>query len=337
MKMTIGEIARLAGVSKTTVSRVLNEKPDVDPATREKILALIDEYSFQPNAFAKAISLQKSHYIGLLIPHKADYVFSNPFYTEVMHGVSTQVDRCGYYLLLCYAHDANYLDIYRQKRVEGFVLLSPGSFHKQIIDSLEKEGVPFVSTAKISDEDSMVYVDVDNHAGGAMLTEHLVSLGHQKIAYIGKPTLTSSLERLKGYHSVLEKHHLPFSEQWVFVTETSSIESGYDYTRRLLLKEDPPTAIFLANDVMAIGAIKAVQEMGLRVPEDISIAGFDDIPLASYSNPQLTTVRQPTYEKGSVSAQLLIDMLENQSQPQPKTLDVELIVRASTGPRSPNR
>src|SRR5512140_2631496 len=160
MKITIDEIAKLAGVSKTTVSRVLNKKPDVDPATRERILALISEYDFQPNAFAKAISLQNSRYIGLLVPHKAAYIFSNSFYTEVMRGVSTEVDSCGYYLLICYAHEVNYLDIYKQKRVEGFVLLSPGSYHKGIIESLKTEQVPFVSTAKVTNEE-MVYVDID--------------------------------------------------------------------------------------------------------------------------------------------------------------------------------
>jgi DNA-binding LacI/PurR family transcriptional regulator len=329
--MTIGEIARLAGVSKTTVSRVLNEKPDVDPATREKILGLIAEYGFQPNAFAKAISQQKSLHVGLLIPHKAEYVFSNPFYTDVMHGVSTQVDRCGYYLLMCYAHESNYLDIYRQKRVDGFVLLSPGYFHQNIIDSLNKENVPFVSTAKISDEENMVFVDVDNFKGGAQVTEHLIGLGHRNIAYIGKPTLTSSLERMQGYRSVLEAHGLQYSDQHILVPETSSIESGHDSTIALLQGPDAPTAIFLANDVMAIGAINAVHELGMRVPDDVSIVGFDDIPLARYVNPPLTTVRQPTYEKGSEAARLLIEMLETNLQPQSKVLDVEMVVRASTG------
>lgn len=332
MRITIGEIARIAGVSKTTVSRVLNDKPDVDPGTREKILALISQYSFQPNAFAKAISLQKSHHIGLLIPHKAEYVFSNPFYTEVMHGVSVQVDRCGYYLLICYAHEVNYLDIYNQKRVDGFILLSPGSFNTQIIDTLNKEQVPFVSTAKIADKQGMIYVDIDNFHAGSLVIEHLVSLGHRKIAYIGKPSLTSSIERMQGYRAVLEKYNLPFSESWVYTTDTSSTASGHEYTHRVLREPDRPTAIFLANDVMAIGAIKAVEEMGLRVPEDISIVGFDDIPLASYITPPLTTVRQPTFEKGSEAARMLVNLLEENSLPQSKIMDVELVVRGSTGP-----
>lgn len=332
MKITISEIAKIAGVSKTTVSRVLNNKPDVDPATREKILALISETGFQPNAFAKAISQQNSRYIGLLIPHKAEYVFSNPFYTEVMRGVSTEVDSRGYYLLLCYAHEVNYLDIYRQKRVDGFILLSPGSYHRNIIDSLNEENVPFVSTAKISDQESMTFVDIDNFRAGMLVMEHLISLGHQRIAYIGKPTLTSSIERMESHRAVLEKYHLPYDPAMVLVTEKSSIESGHDTTLELLRLPKPPTAIFLANDVMAFGAIQAIHESGLRVPEDISVVGFDDVPQASYVNPPLTTVRQPAFEKGVCAAHLLIDWLEGEDVQKAQILEVELVVRESTAP-----
>jgi LacI family transcriptional regulator len=330
-KITIGEIASMAGVSKTTVSRVLNKKPDVDPATREKILALISEYDFQPNAFAKAMSLQNSHYIGLLVPHKAEYIFSNSFYTEVMRGVSTEVDSCGYYLLICYAHEVNYLDIYKQKRVEGFVLLSPGSYHKSIIESLRTENVPFVSTAKVTNEE-MVYVDIDNFYGGSLVMEHLIALGHRRIAYVGKPSLISSIERMNSHQAVLQKYGLPYDPSLVLVTNNSSIEDGYQYTQQLLQHANPPTAIFLANDIMAVGAMKAIQQAGLRVPQDISVAGFDDIPLASYSNPPLTTVHQPAYEKGVEATRLLIDALEMHTAPTCKILDVELVVRGSTGP-----
>jgi LacI family transcriptional regulator len=329
-KITISEIARLAGVSKTTVSRVINEKPDVDPQTRERILGLINDYSFQPNAFAKAISLQKSNHIGLIIPHDAQYVYSNPFYTEVMRGVSTEVDQTGYYLVLCFAHETNYLDIYRQKRVDGFVLLSPGSYHRDIIESLNEEQVPFVSTAKISDQKDMTYVDVDNFYGATVAMEYLVAQGHRKIAYIGKPTLQSSIDRLSGYRAVMEKYDLPCCDDWVLTTNTSSVEGGYAYTSRLLQQGELPTAIFLANDVMAIGAINALRENGLRVPEDMSVFGFDDIPLARYTNPSLSTIRQPAFEKGMEAARLLVRMLESDQPAQSLTLPVELVVRQST-------
>jgi LacI family transcriptional regulator len=330
MRITIGELAKIAGVSKTTVSRVINLKPDVDPETRQKILHLIEEYDFHPNAFAKAISSKKSSYVGLIVPHEAAYIFSNPFYTEVMRGVSTEIDQRGYYMVICYAHEANYLDIYKQKRVDGFILLSPGSFHKQIIDTLNQESVPYVSTAKISEEDHMTYVDVDNFYGATLVVEHLIGLGHRKIAYLGKPTLQSSLDRMNGYKAAMQRFDCPCCDQYMMITDTSSVQGGYDYTRKLMELPERPTAIFLANDMMAIGAMRAVQDLGLRVPEDVSVVGYDDIPLASYVQPQLTTVRQPAFEKGILAARSLIDSLETGDSPKSTILSVELIARQST-------
>ena len=332
MKMTIGEIAKMAGVSKTTISRVLNNKPDVDGATRKRILDLIEEYDFQPNAFAKAISTQKSNHVGLLIPHNAEYVFSNPFYTEVMHGVSTEVDRQGYFLVMCFAHEANYLDIYKQKRVDGFVLLSPGSFHKNIINSLNAEKVPFISTAKISEDEPMAYVDVDNYYGATLAMEHLVALGHKRIAYIGKPSLRSSQDRLRGYQAVIEKYGLPQHEDWMLITDTSSVQGGHDYTLKLLQSQEVPTAIFLANDTMAIGALRAVKDAGLRIPEDIGVVGIDDMPFSATSDPPLTTIRQPIQRLGAVAAQTLIDMIDYPSATHHHIiLPTELVIRASSG------
>lgn len=332
MKVTIGEIAKLAGVSKTTVSRVLNNKPDVNPETREMIMELIAKYDFQPNALAKAISLRKSHHIGLIIPHEVEYIFSNPFYVEVMRGVSTEVNRHDYYLLICYPHDHNYVDIYKQKRVDGFILMSPGSFHRNIIEELNEVEAPFVSTAKISDEKSMISVDVDNYYGATLAVEHLISLGHRKIAFIGKPTLTSSEDRLKGYQVMLAKHNIPHDDSLVVISDTSSMQSGYTVMSEILAAESRPTAVFLANDVMAIGAIKAIQESGMRVPEDISVVGFDDIPLAEFVSPSLTTVRQPTFEKGVKATRLLLQYLDKKKRPKSQSLEVKLEVRNSTGP-----
>jgi LacI family transcriptional regulator len=331
MSVTIAELARMAGVSKTTVSRVINNKPDVDPATREKILGLIDTYQFQPNAFAVAMSQQKSRHIGLLIPHEAEYVFSNPFYTEVMRGVSTEVDAQDYYLVMCYAHEVNYLDIYKQKRVDGFVLLSPGSFHHHIIHSLTESGVPFVSTAKVFEEEGMVYVDVDNFYGATLVMEHLVGLGHRRIAFIGKPTLQSSIDRLNGYRQVLKTHNLPEDTSLELTVDRSSAERGHDFALQLLRRSDPPTAIMLANDILALGALQAAQEIGLNVPGDVSITGFDDIPFARHAYPPLTTVRQPSYEKGVAAAHMLIQLLEQKAPPASYDLPVELVIRGSTG------
>jgi DNA-binding LacI/PurR family transcriptional regulator len=332
MNVTIEQIAELAGVSKTTVSRVINKKPDVSPETRERILALIEEYDFQPNVFAKAITLQKSHTIGLLIPHQSENIFTNQFFLEVMHGISTAVDRRNYYLLLFYPHHEDYLDIYRQKRVDGFILMSPNAFSINIIELLKKAEAPFISTAKVMGEEDMTWVDVDNCYGGALATEHLVSLGHRRIAFIGKPSLQSSSDRLCGYKDVLETHGIPLDERLIHVANAATVPGGYEAMRLLLTGGGAPTAVFLANDTMAIGAIKAIQEAGLRVPEDISVVGFDDITYAQYVSPPLTTVHQPAFQKGVRATELLIDYLEQEIEPVSETLGLELVVRASSAP-----
>ena len=285
MKITIDEIADMARVSKTTVSRVLNNKPDVSPDTRKTIFALIDKYDFTPNAMAKAITLQKSQSIGLLIPHEVNYIFSNPFYVEVMRGVSTEVDKLGYFLFICYAHDQNYLDIYKQKRVDGFIILSPGSFHKDIIHTLINSEIPFISTSKMPDEEEMVYVDVDNYQGAVLAMEHLVDLGHRRIGFIGKPSLVSSMDRLKGYKAALQKHDLEVDDTLIRVAETASIQGGAAVVSEMLDLPNPPTAVLLVNDLLAIGAIHAAQDRGLCVPDDLSVIGFDDIPLAEFGQP----------------------------------------------------
>lgn len=337
MKITIDEIAEMAKVSKTTVSRVINNKPDVKPETRELIQALIAEYDFKPNAMAKAFSTQKSHSIGLIIPHEATYIFSNPFYVEVMRGVSTEVDKLGYFLFLCYPHDQNYMDIYKQKRVDGFILMSPGSFHHNIIASLNSVNAPFVSTSFVPEEKEMVFVDVDNYQGAILVMEHLIKLGHRRIGFIGKPNLTSSIERLNGYRDTLLKHEITFDPDLIRVAENASINGGAQITGDLLKIKDPPTAIFLVNDMLAIGAVRMIQDLGMSVPKDISIIGFDDVPLAECINPPLTTVHQPAFEKGVKAARMLVQILEKKKTPRSQILDVSLVVRKTTAPVSEKR
>ena len=333
MRITIEEIANIAGVSKTTVSRVINNKPDVSNETRKRILDIMAERDFQPNIFARGISSQRINHIGLIIPYSVEYIFSNQFYVEVLRGISNEVERSGYYLLLCYVHERNYVEIYHQKRVDGFVLLSPGSLHHSIIRDLQAENIPFISTAKLLNEPDLVYVDVDNIKGAKTAVNHLISLGHQKIAYIGKPALTSSYDRLIGYKEALIENNIPINDDYIKVTDSSSIQNGYDVVFQLLGTSIQPTAIFLANDIMALGAIKAIQEAGKNVPRDISIVGFDDILLSQFTFPALTTVRQPAFQKGVEAVRLLIDYLDYGADPKIKLLDTELIVRDSTSLR----
>ncbi len=334
MRITIDEIARLAGVSKTTVSRVLNHKPDVKPETRELIMSLIAKYGYQPNAFAKAISSQKSHTVGLIIPYKADYVFSNPFYSEVIRGVSTVTAGRGYHLLLCYTHEENYVDIYKQKRVEGFIIMSPGSIHRDIIRKLTQLEAPFVTTSKVSGVDHTNYVDIDNFYGASLAMEHLISLGHRKIGFIGGPEfLTSSADRMSGYLTVLKKYRIPVDESLIKRSD-GSIESGYHNMLELLTTGI--TAVFVFCDIVAMGAVKAVKEKNIKIPSGISVVGFDDIPMAQILEPALTTIRQSAYKKGESAANMLIDLVEGKEVAGNRILPLDLVVRKSTG-KAPSR
>lgn len=331
--MRMDEIAKIAGVSKTTVSRVLNDKPDVNPETRDKILKVIEEFNFKPNAMAKAISTRRSRTIGLIIPYDAKYIFSNPYYVEVMRGIYTEADKRGYYLLICYPQNHNYEDMFNQKQVEGYIVISPGSDHKYMLQSLIDVKAPFVSTANVIDWDTPInVVDVDNYIGGRQMTEYLFKLGHREIAYIGKSSITSSMDRLHGYRDVMEENGIPYRDSMVRIIDKGSIANAEEAAKELLENNENLTAIFAASDMLAIGAIKAAKALGKKVPKDISVVGYDDIPFAEHYDPPLTTMRQPTYDKGVESVNMLIELLESkgESKNQVKLLDIKLMERSST-------
>lgn len=330
MNVTIDEIAKLANVSKTTVSRVLNNKPDVKPETREKIVSLIAKYDYQPNAFAQAINRKTSRTIGLIMPYEAEYIFSNPFYSEIIRGVSTEINKRDYYLLFCYSDKDNYIDIFKQQRVEGFVLLSPGKSHKEIAFKLKNVNAPFISTSKMPGESNFQYVDVDNVKGASLAIEHLILLGHRQIGFINGPEgLASSEDRLLGYRNILNKYQIPLIDGFIKFG-IPSIESGFQSMKKLLEYKNI-TAVFAASDMEAFGAIRAIKKSGKKVPDDISVVGFDDIPLADSFD--LTTIKQPIFKKGQMAAKLLIDLFEQKATRKIKELPVELVVRSSTKAR----
>ncbi len=330
MKITISEIAEMAGVSKTTVSRVINNKPDVRPETRAQISDLIQKYNFTPNALARAIFTQKSHTIGLIIPHEATDIFTNPFFVEVMQGISSEVDKSGYFLLLCYPHDNNYLDIFKQKRVDGFILLSPGENQNELVENLNAIKAPFVSTSIQADSKNIPNVDINNFQSGVIAGEHLISLGHERFGFIGKQNQASSNQRLNGLKSTLRNRKISLPDQHIILVNETSIKSGSLAMKQLLDLTSPPTAVVTVSDMLAIGAIQSIHAVGLNVPGDFSIVGFDDISLAQYNDPPLTTIRQPSYEKGVQAALILIQNLVNNAELISKELEVEIIIRNST-------
>jgi LacI family transcriptional regulator len=333
--MTIKDIAALAGVSHTTVSRVLNNKPDVKPETRKYILEIIKKYNYQPNASAVMMSSKKSNCIGLIIPYTEDFVLTNPHYADVIRGITSVLNKYGYFTLFCYTDKEDYINrVYNQGRVDGFIALSPTKHNSNMLMALKLSGAPFISTVRVPDEKDIIYVDVDNYIGSTTAMEYLISLGHRRIGFIrnGSGILSSSQERYRGYLDVLAKHGIECDEELVKIGDTS-MKGGYNAVKELLILEKGkmPTAVFVAADMMAIGAIQAVKDLGMKIPGDISIMGFDDIPQAEYIDPAITTVRQPSYEKGKKAARLLVDKLEGKRKNiRSVLLDTELIVRSST-------
>jgi DNA-binding LacI/PurR family transcriptional regulator len=331
MALTIKTIAKMANVSCTTVSRVLNNKADVNEETRARILELIEKYQFQPNVFARGIQSNKSNCIGLIIPRELDYIMTNSFYAEIIRGIVHELNGRGYYLLFCNTakHD-DIMNIYRQRRVDGFIMIRLGACDKDIINVLKSIEAPFAATTTVQGEDAMLHVDIDNYRSACMAVEHLISLGHRRIGMIAASnSLINSRQRLAAFRDTMNKHQLPYDDRFVTEDDTS-MRGGYEAMKRMLRLDDGPTAMFVAGDIMALGALRAIKEAGKCVPEDISVIGFDGIPESEYTDPPLTTIRQPIFEKGQKAAAMLIDLLEGQTDIQPVRMEAQLIVRAST-------
>jgi DNA-binding LacI/PurR family transcriptional regulator len=331
VEITIKDIARLANVSSATVSRVINNKADVKDSTRKNILEIIAAHDYQPNAFAQGISSKKSNCIGLVIPYDVNYIMMNSFYDEILRGVLTELNRRGYFLMFLYTRTYDYLiNVYKQKRVDGFMIIRLGKFDGPVVTLMNEISAPLVSTSRIESEGELVWVDIDNYNAACLAVEHLISLGHRKIAIIAAlDMLESGWQRFRGYQDTLRKHNIPYDERMVEAAD-ASMEMGYAVMNKLFAKKVEPTAVFVAGDAMAIGALKALKENGKKVPDDISVLGFDGIPQAEFTDPPLTTVKQPAYEKGRQAAKLLVDMLENKETVKSMQLGVELIIRDST-------
>ena len=335
MNLTIAEIARMAGVSKATVSRVLNDKPDVLPKTRDRIRALMAQYDFQPNAYAKAVANRRSQTIGLVIAQDPDTVLANPYYAEIIRGVSQEARLNHYHLLLTYAAGGDYDEAVRQKRVDGLILISPAARDHALVDRLDALEMPFVATSRLPGRPDIRYVCNDDRDGARQAVSHLTALGHRIIGFInGSEVLASSEDRMTGYHDALAAAGLPPRPDLVCSCDTS-IASGHAGMQTLLQREPGLTAVFVASDLMAVGAVRALEEAGRHVPADCSVVGFDDIPLAGFLHPPLTTVHQEIFAKGQTAARLLLDRLAGRDAPDQLTLPCQLVVRQSTGPPRP--
>ena len=315
-KLTIRDIARLAGVSKATVSRVLNQKPDVDPTTRERILRLIEERAFVPSITASRLAGGRSRVIGILIPS-----LTWPLIPEIMRGVSEVVEQSPYELLLYSItreqdrtgkEQRDVIDrILATRLAAGLLAVFPGQ-SAQHLTRLYEQGIPIVMIDDQAKQPASIpWAGANNYMGSYAATRYLLRLGHRRIAHIQGPSkFLVSYERYQGYCEALSEAGISPDPELVMEGDFMPL-GGRSCASKLLAMEERPTAIFAANDLMAYGVQEAAEEYGLRVPEDLSLIGFDDIPLSAHTRPALTTVRQPFYSIGQRAIELLLSLLES--------------------------
>lgn len=329
-RSTIREVALRAGVSHQTVSRVINHSPDVAEATRDLVLRAIAELDYHPNAQAVGLSRNRSDIVGVVVDS-----ITEPFFSHIVDGVLRSLQSRGRLMLLATVDNASQLDaidaLQRSRRIDGLVIVLP------LASSLERvrhaaSRVPAVHVDLQYDLD-VHGISVNNLQGGYLATEHLIDLGHRRIGVIaGRHDIPVGGQRLAGYRAALEEHGIGMCEELI-VPGDFSYASGRVGMERLLALAEPPTAVFVCDDQMAFGAVNVARERGLRVPEDISVIGFDDTADAERFNPPLSTIRQPLRTMGELAGELVCRMIDGtDSGPERITLNTELVVRQSTAP-----
>ena len=324
---TIKDVAKMAQVSPTTVSRVLNQKMIVREETEERVWAAIEALGYQPSASARALITGQTGAIGIVVRD-----ISDPFFSSIVHGVTYLANANGYSSFLCNLvaepEEAFYLRLVHEKRVDGIVLTTSHIPDEQII-LVRQHGMPLVLINRRMDGVASVFTD--NHKGGYAATCHLIELGHREIAYIGVPSyVKSGIPRRSGYEWALREHGLPLNPDLMVVEENSS-DGGYRAMMALLSDGQRVTAVFVYDDIMAISAMRALHEKGLRVPEDVAVVGYDDIPLAAHITPPLTTVRQDKQAMGIQAMRMLIKLIQGEDLAESEVvMQPELIVRCSS-------
>lgn len=327
--VTIKDVAREVNVSVTTVSRVLNNKPDVSDDTKKKIKNAIEKLGYNPNGIARGLVLQKTHTIGLIIPD-----INNPFFPEVIKGIEKKSKELGYSLIF-YDTDNNKEDeqeaikLLKSKQVDG-IILSLSLENRDILKRLEKQDFPVVQIDRKINESIYPSVTIDNTKSAYKATNYLIELGHTKIGHItGDLSTETAVERLDGFRLALSEKGILCPAEWILQGDYSK-NSGKDAMEKIIKYKNRPTALFIANDLMAFGAYEAIFNNNLHIPEDFSIVGHDNIDITSFVRPGLTTMDQPKYKLGQLAAELLIKAIKNEAHEDDIILQNDLIIREST-------
>ncbi|MBN1782338.1 LacI family DNA-binding transcriptional regulator [bacterium] len=316
--ITIKDIARLAGVSVSTVSKALNNRPDIGEETRKKILEIAKTHNFTPHAFGKALKKKSSENIGVLFCRDLHSLSGNPFYSRVLEGIEAELALNNYSLLLQIITETTPDELpkmIRERLVDGLILV--GTFRESYLQRLLDTHLPAVLVDPCNPTSGHSQILIDNEHGAFQATQYLIGKGHHRIGFIsGDISRLSFRQRLNGYSKALKSRNLPVEDSLI---RTGGLENGYEHVK-FLLGTQKVTAIFSANDINAIYGYKAIHEMGLKIPEDISMIGFDDIDLAKFATPPLTTVRVYKEELGSIAVRSLLKTMQNENEKPANTI-----------------
>ena len=331
MKITIDEVAKRAGVSKATVSRVMNDSKPVKKEKYDRVMQVIDELGFIPNPVARGLAHQRTGLVGVVIPD-----ITNPFFAELVKGIEEVVRDKNYNMVLCntfhnFEKEMSYLKMLREKYVDGIIFMTAKVTHEHR-DFFKSSQLPVTFINRKCEDLNVCSLDIDNYQAAHDMTMFFLKRGHRRVAIIRAPLTdkTSGYERYHGYRDAMHAYGLELNDSLV-MRSNFKIENTYKTVRRFLREQPPVTAIFATSDLMAIGAIKALQDEGIQVPHQVEVAGFDDIPMASYYHPSITTVRQPITEMGRTATKMLVrEMNSEKVKNRNLILPYQLICREST-------
>ncbi|MDI3548825.1 MAG: LacI family transcriptional regulator [Halanaerobiales bacterium] len=334
---TMDDVAELAGVARSTVSNAINDTAPVSKEVKERIFKVIEELQYKPNNLARGLRSNRTQLIGLIIPD-----INNPFYSEISKGIEKYMNQKGFSVVLCntdydLAQEKKYLDKLIQVNVDGLIFITGEQDLNLIAEIHEKSNTRIVFTDRSNSfNNDIPIITIDHKKAMKDMTKYLIELGHKNIAYISEPTSMKTLrDRLEGYKEAFRETGISINNSLILiesVLQTNKIKRGYEITSNFLAQSPLiPTAIITTSDLLAIGAIKAIREKGYRVPDDMSVTGFDDIETASYICPGLTTIKQPLSKMGTLSAKVLVELINgNPVEEKQIILEHQLIAREST-------
>lgn len=324
----IQQVAKQAGVSVATVSRVLNGKDKVSTKTKQKVEEAIQYLNYEPSMLGRNLRNSESRIVLILIPS-----ISNPFYFEVIKGIENMALSQNYSILLCETDskpekEEIYFDLVRKKMADGIISMDPAVNVETLKELAENHAI--IQCSEYGGGIGIPYVTIDSEEASYHAVKHLIQIGHRKIALMNSDEkFLYARERRMGYERALQEHGIPLDGEYIFYTQELGFEQGQQTMKKILQLQDRPTAVFAVSDLLAIGALKEINAAGLHVPEDVAVVGFDKIDFSNMTNPALTTVAQPMYKMGTVAARMLIEKIQGKIVDS-IVLGHELVIREST-------